>query len=730
MYSGPIRSAGGTMAAVSVIIADYIRKNLGYDAYDPREDEVKRTVTEMYDYHERVTNLQYLPSEQEIEFIAKNLPVQIDGDPSEDIEVSNYKDIARVDTNRIRNGVCLVIGEGIAQKAVKIARQLEGWGKDFGLGHWNFMQDFVKVQRKSKSKGRVEDSKLRIDPDNTFIKDIVAGRPVLTYPLRIGGFRLRYGRSRISGFSSMSMHPATMVVLDDYIATGTQLKYERPGKSSAMMPCDSIEGPIVKLDNGDVMMLDDVDEARKIRDRIAEILFMGDILVNYAEFYHRGHKLVPAGYCEEWYRQDIKKALGKRNIDKEIIVRILENPARNIPRCKDAIEISLGLDVPLHPRYSYHWKDISREDLQLFIGWISNASYSNGKIVVEMESKGKRVMECLGIPHKLIDGQHVVVEEDHGMAIAASLGCLDGRLDKMIERLNNVISSEGDALDIVNKLSSVKIMDKSGTFIGARMGRPEKAKIRKLTGSPQALFPVGDEGGKMRSINVALDKGRVTAEFANYYCKNCSKETIFSVCQVCDNKAEKLQGYRKREIDVNHYFKQAVRKLRLENVPELIKGVRGTSNEDHIPEHIMKGILRAVNGLYVNKDGTIRYDMTEMPMTHFKAREIGTSVDKLKELGYEKDCYGNKLVEDGQILEIKPQDIVLPAGKKLGEDGADELLLKVAKFVDDLLVKMYGLEAYYNAKSKDDMVGQLVIGIAPHISAGIVGRIIGFFFFC
>src|SRR3989344_4696813 len=33
-YSGPIRSAGGTGASVSVIVADYIRLKMGYDVYD------------------------------------------------------------------------------------------------------------------------------------------------------------------------------------------------------------------------------------------------------------------------------------------------------------------------------------------------------------------------------------------------------------------------------------------------------------------------------------------------------------------------------------------------------------------------------------------------------------------------------------------------------------------------------------------------------------------------
>src|SRR3989344_8377375 len=89
MFSGPIRSAGTTITCGSIFVADYIRKNMGYDVYDPSEQEIKRMVIEVYDYHERITNLQYLPSEAEVEYIISNLPVQINGEPSEKLDVSN-----------------------------------------------------------------------------------------------------------------------------------------------------------------------------------------------------------------------------------------------------------------------------------------------------------------------------------------------------------------------------------------------------------------------------------------------------------------------------------------------------------------------------------------------------------------------------------------------------------------------------------------------------------------
>jgi len=95
-YSGPIRSAGGTGSAFSLVIIDYLREIFGYAKYDPTEEEIKRTVTEIINYHERITNLQYFPTEEEILFLIKNIPVQVNGDPTNNREVSNYRNLERV----------------------------------------------------------------------------------------------------------------------------------------------------------------------------------------------------------------------------------------------------------------------------------------------------------------------------------------------------------------------------------------------------------------------------------------------------------------------------------------------------------------------------------------------------------------------------------------------------------------------------------------------------------
>jgi DNA polymerase II large subunit len=153
--------------------------------------------------------------------------------------------------------------------------------------------------------------------------------------------------------------------------------------------------------------------------------------------------------------------------------------------------------------------------------------------------------------------------------------------------------------------------------------------------------------------------------------------------------------------------------------PSLLKGVKGLVSWLKTPELIEKGILRAKYNLTVFKDGTIRFDCTNAPLTHFKPSEVRTSVEKLKRLGYITDSKGNPLTNPDQLCELKPQDLVIPK-------EAATYLLRIAKFVDELLEKVYGLPPYYKAEREEDLVGHLVIGLSPHTSVGVVGRIVGF----
>ena len=165
-------------------------------------------------------------------------------------------------------------------------------------------------------------------------------------------------------------------------------------------------------------------------------------------------------------------------------------------------------------------------------------------------------------------------------------------------------------------------------------------------------------------------------------------------------------------------LKKASDNVKVRRVDEF-KGVMGMISESKLPEPLEKGILRAKNEVFTFKDGTIRHDSTDLPLTHFIPKEIGVTVEKLLEMGYEHDCYGNPIENEDQIIELKVQDIVI-------SDNCGEYLLRTAQFIDDELVRFYDMEAFYNVKEKSDLIGHLVAGLAPHTSAGVLGRIVGF----
>jgi DNA polymerase II large subunit len=741
-FSGPIRSAGTTTTCVALFVIDYLREMFGFAKYDPTEEEVKRYVTENTDYHERVTNLQYFPSVEEMTFLARNLPIQISGEPTERMEVYNYKDLPRVETNFIRGGMCLTFSECLAQKAAKGYRLLKiAKENGFKSTGFDFLEEYIEKIHKKKAKAGSDDE------IPTYIRDIVAGRPVYSHPSRSGGFRFRYGRARTAGFSATAVNPMTMAISNSFLSVGTQLKIEKPTKGCAISICDSIDGPIVKLKNGDVVKPKTFEQAKMLYSNVEEIIYLGDLLFPFGDVKNRDYKLLNAGYVEEWWKLDLEKIGGK-----------IEN-ALNV-KFEEAIEFSEKYKIPLHPEYIYYWTQIKYGEFLSLLDWISRGRFDNGIFILpynrnerERFKIGKRALEIIGCEHK-VTLENVVLREKDSKALMYNLGIdirnnlknkdIDGEFEKILTK----VPKEGDILEVINMLCKIKIKDKAGSFIGARMGRPEKAKLRKLTGSPHVMFPVGQEGGRLRSFQAATDIGFIKAEFPNYYCIKCDEEKIYGKCENCgenckilkycyrcdkfsDGKCEEHkigQEFKERRIDTKYYMDVAkkITGLKLDDLPAAVKGVRGTSNENHNIENLAKGLLRAKYNLNVNKDGTIRYDITEMPLTHFKPKEIGTGISKLKEFGYNKDYLGNKLENENQILEIFPHDIILPACPETLDEKADDVFMRVCNFIDDELDRFYGLEKYFNVKTKDDLLGILFACIAPHICTATVGRVIGF----
>jgi DNA polymerase II large subunit len=696
-FTGPIRSAGGTASALAVLIADYIRLSMGLDVYKPTDREIERYVEEAELYESEVTNLQYSPSPDEVRAAAKNIPVEVTGEPTDQVEVS-HRDLERVETNHLRGGALLALVEGVIQKAPKVLK----YAKMLRIEGWDWLGDLSKKSDKNDEKdeeAKEETSKV----DDKYMRDIIGGRPVLAYPQTKGGFRLRYGRSRNTGLAAMGVHPATMEILE-FLAVGTQMKIERPGKGNCVVPCDSIDGPIVKLRNGNVVNVDSVEKARKIRSQVVEIIYLGDMLVAFGEFLRNNHQLLPSGWCEEWWIQLLKNSSSYDEGQEEELNQYLQEKIT----ARGAFDLSKQYQIPLHPDYTYFYHDVTRKDLNTLRNWLNNdiddTNIENDlKVNIGPE---KRILESMGVPHEVSEDKIVLAPED---AYA------------ILNTLNQPLNTEDDitTLEALNRVSPVEIMAKAPTYLGGRVGRPEKTKERMMKPAPHALFPIGTNGGNRRNIVEAAKKGNITVDIARCKCTNpeCGVGSMQAICPVCGARTVPTSSGKKR-INVANLLRKAYKNAGVRKLDE-IKGVQGMISEEKFPEPLEKGILRAKNGVYTFKDATIRHDSTDLPLTHFIPREIDVSLGKLRDLGYTHDIKGEELINDDQVVELRIQDLVI-------SEACAEYLMRVSHFIDDLLKNFYEMEPFYNVKTKEDLVGHLAVGLAPHTSAGVLGRIIGF----
>ncbi len=733
-FAGPIRAAGGSSTVIPLILADFARKYLGLDRYKPTEDEIERYVEEIGLYQTEVISRQYTMKDEEIRIIIRGCPVCVNGVPTELLEVSAHRDLQRIPTNRIRGGMGLVISEGLALKAMWVMETAKSLGLD-----WSFLEKIAKVEKTQ--------TKIEVKPNRAFLDRLAAGRPILAYPSTWGGFRLRYGRGRNTGIMAKAINPGTMILTDEFIAVGTHGRMERPGKATQFFPCTTIEGPIVLLKDGSVERINTKEKAEIVKAQVDKIIYLGDILTTYGDFKKTSHPLVPVGYCEEWWLEELKNIIATKEkkelelkLEKELgekinLDEIIKNP-RTVTQ-KQSIAISRTTGVSLHPNYIHFYKALNEKEVKFLRQELLKCEIleesNEKKLLVENNLEVKKLLEKIGLPHKLKQGKILIGE--FGESIIQTFA-----LDKKEKD-----STANTVLDYLSEISEMKIRDKAGSFVGGRMGRPEQAKPRKMIGNPHVLYPIGLKGGSTRSIIKATDEynnetGNVSAEIAEYVCPKCKKKSFHSYCQECKVRT-KLMSYCKEckksvladkcpscgnktffsgehEFNLRIELEKAKSNLR-EPLPDLIKGVKGMISDAKEIEPLEKGILRAKHDVHIFRDGTSRFELLNATITHFKPKEINLSIEKIKELGYKTDIFGKEITTVDQIIEIFPQDIIV-------NDTCGDWMLQVSKFIDDLLEKYYGVERFYNAKTKEDLIGEIVLGLAPHTSASVVSRVIGY----
>ena len=291
-FAGPIRSAGGTDQALTLVVGDFVRTQLGLDKYKPTEEEVSRFIEELRLYERSVGRFQYHIPDDELRKALNLIPVECTGTESDPVEVSSYRNLPRVETNRVRGGALRVVNDGIVGRAQKVFVIID----KIGFQGWDWLKDFKKKSEK-KSGG--------------FMDDVIAGRPIFAFPSRRGGFRLRYGRSRNTGLSAVGIHPATMLVVENFLAAGTQMRLELPGKGCVTLPVDTIEPPVVLLKDNSVVQVTEKNFA-EVKGKVQKILFLGDILISFGDFLYTSKGLPPLGYVEEWWAKDLQRALKEK----------------------------------------------------------------------------------------------------------------------------------------------------------------------------------------------------------------------------------------------------------------------------------------------------------------------------------------------------------------------------------------------------------------------------------
>src|SRR5918995_1781997 len=295
-FAGPIRSAGGTEAALTMLIADHARKIVGVDSYsaDSIDDETGRFVEELRIYEREVGSFQFKVLVEDVIKCISRLPVELDGVDTDPVEVVGHKGMKRISTDRVRGGALRVMNDGLIGRSRKLLKLVE----ELEVDGWDWLNDL---------KGAIQTG----NEDAVYhrMSEVITGRPVLSMTKRIGGFRLRYGRCYNTGFATIGIHPAIPILLNHAVVVGTQIKMDVPGKASTIALVDNIEPPLVRLDDGNVLYVSTVEQAIKLCPKIEKIIYLGDILISYGDFLENNAQLLSASYVEEIWALQLKSKL-------------------------------------------------------------------------------------------------------------------------------------------------------------------------------------------------------------------------------------------------------------------------------------------------------------------------------------------------------------------------------------------------------------------------------------
>ena len=202
-------------------------------------------------------------------------------------------------------------------------------------------------------------------------------------------------------------------------------------------------------------------------------------------------------------------------------------------------------------------------------------------------------------------------------------------------------------------------------------------------------------------------------------CPTCERTTVWTRCP-CGTHTQPTGTVATRGApDRAGSGATALTRLHLGKVP-VVKGVKGLTSPGKVPEPIEKGILRASHEISVYQDGTARFDLTDLPLTHFRPAEIGTASRPSPRAS------ATRTTGPGRRSPTPSSWSSSRRRTSSSRASCGEYLARLAQFVDDELVRLYNLDPFYRATDPRTSSATSWSRSRPTLRAASPGRLIGF----
>ena len=701
-FSGPIRGSGATAQVLSVMIAEYTRKKLNVGIFDPTDEQISRTIVEVQKYN-RLHPLQKEIITRNIDIAYRNCPICISGESTELEEVDSFKYLPRVPSPRIRGGMVLVLQEGIIGRASKV----EIYNEKLKM-EWNWITKIIENQKTTPPVEGIITNQAESIPGHK--KKMILGRPLLS-EAREGGLRIRIGRTRLTGNCAIGLHPF-FIRWAKFINIGSQLRTDFPGKSALVTPCDEVEPPLVYyIDNNGLPRHERLSERILLDQDIISVTDLGQVLIAAGEFLEQNTDLKAIGYTFDSWRAEIKS-----NIEFKKLIPLFSsilNSEKGIERQRNLRNFYNQYNFPVLPAHRLS-SGISKIDIKYRKEFLAEKITLSEKVLKElldhhMEfypiSKTEVVLESPFIREALEKKQYLLYPLYYGCRVGRSEASKPCTMKPFAHSLSfhSPVSVRRSLKDCLGTRNIMKIREKGCGNNSCQAYLRGTTKNLCISCNQRTTFlyrdiRIKDDSKKEKEPEEKLIITKKTREKIpeterKYYVSERTITTEFF------NSKEVYSFLNKTKVD-----------------PKKVKGL--TEQLTMGIEPIEKGILRAKYDVTTFKDGTCRYDLTDMVCTHFIPSEIGLTLEKLTSLGYLFNSKGERIKSVSETVTLFSQDLIVST-------DCMEYLFKVTKYLDELCLTYYNASPYYNYNEPSDLIGELVLGIAPHICSATIGRIIG-----